>query len=301
MPPGRGLPYDDLTYGNQTGGMAMSTTETERPQTTYALGHTPEEYERLRMQARVWDAPTSRLLDQIGLGPGTSCLDAGCGPGETMRAMAERVGPGGRVLGIDADASLGALALAMLHGAGHRQCTFSGQDLTAGEPIPGAPFDLVYTRLLLFHLPQRVDVLARLWAAVAPGGHLLVQDYDLRSISTLPDLDSVAELGRVVTSAFGAAGADVSAGARLPQLFAQAGVGTPDGTDVTGRIEPLMTGRTVLERVFHSVLPTALAHGITTETASAATLASIDRDASRFADRPMLWPLLVSAWKRKER
>ena len=140
----------------------MTTTETERPQAVYALGHTPEEYARLRMQARMWEPATGRLLDQIGLGPGASCLDAGCGPGETMRAMAERVGPAGRVLGIDADPELGARTLATLHGAGHHQCSFQTQDLTTGEPIPGAPFDLVYARLLLFHLPQRVEVLARL-------------------------------------------------------------------------------------------------------------------------------------------
>ena len=29
-------------------------------------------------------------------------------------------------------------------------------------------------------------------------------------------------------------------------------------------------------------------------------LAAIDRDATRFPDRPMLWPLLIGAWKRKE-
>jgi hypothetical protein len=33
---------------------------------------------------------------------------------------------------------------------------------------------------------------------------------------------------------------------------------------------------------------------------AAATLASIDRDAARFPDRPVLWPLLIGAWKRKE-
>jgi SAM-dependent methyltransferase len=280
--------------------MTVSTTETEWPQAEYALGHTPEEYERLRMQARVWEVATGRLLDQVGLGPGASCLDAGCGPGETMRAMAERVGPAGRVLGIDADPALGAMTLAMLHGAGHRHCSFQAQDLTAAEPIRGAPFDLVYARLLLFHLPQRVDVLARLWDAVAPGGHLLVQDYDLRGVSTLPQLDWVGELLRVWAGAFGAVGADVSAGTRLPQLFAQAGVGTPDGTDVAGRIEPLATGRIIMEGAFRSVLPTALARGVTTEAGAAAALASIDRDATRFPDRPVLWPLLIGAWKRKE-
>jgi SAM-dependent methyltransferase len=204
------------------------------------------------------------------------------------------------VLGIDADSALGALAEATLHAAGHRHCSFLARDLTAAEPVPGAPFDLVYARLLLFHLPQRADVLARLWDAVAPGGHLLIQDYDLRSISTLPQLDWAGEVLRVLTGAFGAAGADVSAGARLPQLFAQAGIGTPDGTDVAGHLDPLVTGRAGLEGAFRSVLPTALAHGVTTEQAAAATLASMDRDATRFPDRPMLWPLLIGAWKRKE-
>jgi len=278
----------------------MSIIATGRSQAVYALGHTSQEYQRLRMQARAWAVATGRLLDQVGLGPGASCLDAGCGPGETMRAMAERVGPAGRVLGLDADPALGAMTLAALHDEGHRQCSVQTRDLTAAEPIPGAPFDLVYARLLLFHLPRRVEVLARLWDAVAPGGYLLVQDYDLRSISTLPQLDWADEVLRVFTGAFGAAAADVSAGTRLPQLFAQAGVGTPDGTDVAGRIEPLATGRKIMEGSFRSVLPTALAHGVTTEADAAATLASIDRDAARFPDRPVLWPLLIGAWKRKE-
>jgi ubiquinone/menaquinone biosynthesis C-methylase UbiE len=295
------LPYGELTQGEQTGVSTLSTTETERPKAPYALGHTPEEYERLRMQARVWDAATGRLLDGIGLGPGASCLDAGCGPGETMRAMAERVGPAGRVLGLDADPAIGAMTLTMLHDAGHRQCTFEARDITAGDPVPGAPFDLVYARLLLFHLTERADVLARLWDAVAPGGHLLVQDYDIRGVNTAPELDWLHDVMRVITGAFGAAGADVTTGARLPQLFAQAGVGTPDGTDVAGRIEPLATGRILIESVFRSLLPTALAHGITTEAEAAATLSLIDRDATRFPDRPLLWPLMIGAWKRKER
>ena len=72
----------------------MSTTEAERQHDPYALGRTSREHERLRAQARVWEAATGRLLDQAGLAPGTSCLDAGCGPGETMRVLAQRTGPG---------------------------------------------------------------------------------------------------------------------------------------------------------------------------------------------------------------
>jgi ubiquinone/menaquinone biosynthesis C-methylase UbiE len=277
----------------------MNTMEAQRQQDRYALGHTPEEYDRLRAQARVWEAATGRLLDQVGLAPGASCLDAGCGPGETMRLMAQRVGPTGRVVGIDRDAPLGALAQTMLHDAGHRHCEFHPHDLTGPAPVPGAPFDVVYARLLLFHLPERVAVLARLWDAVAPGGHLVVQDYDLRSADVLPSLDSLDELKRVIVGAFTAAGCDVHAGARLPVLFTQAGLGAPDSTDVAGRLEPLASGLPLFDRTFRSLLPTALAHGITTEAGAAATLAAASRDAARFADRQLLWPLLIGAWKRK--
>jgi SAM-dependent methyltransferase len=278
----------------------MSTTEAERTPDRYALGRTPQEHERLRTQARIWEAATGRLLDQVGLAPGASCLDAGCGPGETMRLMAHRVGPTGRVTGIDVDAALGSMAQEMLHDAGHRHCQFLAHDLTADEPIPGAPFDLVYARLLLFHLPQRVAVLRRLWDAVAPGGHLVVQDYDLRTIGVLPTLPSVEEVARVLTGAFGAVGCDVQVGATLPLLLAQAGAGAPDGTDVAGRIETFAAGRPMLERTFRSILPAAVAHGITTGQDADATLAEVDRDANHFADRPFMWPLLVGAWKRKE-
>ena len=278
----------------------MSTTEATRPPGTYTLGHTPQEYERLRAQARQWEAATARILDQVSVPEGASCLDAGCGPGETMRMLAQRAGPGGRVLGIDIDSSIGALAMEMLHGSGHRQCAFQAHDLTAGEPVPGAPFDVVYARLLLFHLPQRVAVLARLWDAVAPGGHLVVQDYDTRTFGVLPDLPGFAEVKRVILGTFSAAGADLAAGARLTHLFMQAGAGVPDGTDVTGRIEPLGAGGRILaESVFRSLLPVALAHGITTEDAAAAALSALDREAARFADSPVLWPLMIGAWKRK--
>jgi SAM-dependent methyltransferase len=296
---GRGDSIDPDTQSRR--GHLMPTVEAGPRHDSYALGRTAHEYERLRGQARGWEHATGRLLDQVGLAAGASCLDAGCGPGETMRLMAGRVGAGGRVLGLDVDGPLGATALGALHAAGYRQCRFAVHDLSAAGPVPGGPFDVVYARLLLFHLPERAEVLARLWDAVAPGGHLVVQDYDVRSVSVLPGLDTVTEMMRVVCAAFAAAGCDIEAGARLPQLFATAGAGAPDGTDVAGRLEPLAVGRRLLEGTFRSVLPGGLAHGVTTEAAAAATLAAFDKDCARFPDRPVLWPLLIGAWKRKER
>jgi hypothetical protein len=56
-----------------------------------------------------------------------------------------------------------------------------------------------------------------------------------------------------------------------------------------------------VERTFRSVLPGALAHGITTDADAAATLAALAADSDRYPDRPLLWPLLIGAWKRRER
>jgi SAM-dependent methyltransferase len=282
--------------------MTMSSTlDAQRVTGAYALGRTPQEYERLRVQSRAWEATTSRLLDQVGLASGASCLDAGCGPGETMRLMAQRVGPAGHVTGIDVDAPLGAQAMRMLQNSGHRQCRFVPLDVTADEPIPGAPFDLVYARLLLYHLPQRVSVLRRLWDAVVAGGHLLIQEYDLRSVGVTPTLSSIEDLRRVLTEAFTAAGCDVQIGARLPELFTEAGIGAPDGTDVSGHLESLADAHRMFKAAYTSVLPTATAHGITTERRAAATLSELAHDAERFPSRCALWPLLVSGWKRKPR
>ncbi len=56
----------------------------------------------------------------------------------------------------------------------------------------------------------------------------------------------------------------------------------------------------MVAQVFRSVLPVALAHGITTEEGAAATLAAVERDTARYADGQLMWPLLVGAHKRKD-
>jgi hypothetical protein len=56
----------------------------------------------------------------------------------------------------------------------------------------------------------------------------------------------------------------------------------------------------MLSAVLRSVLPTALAHEITTQEKADACFAGLARDAASAPDRPALWPLLIAAWKRKD-
>src|SRR5262249_51237808 len=139
----------------------------------------------------VWEPSTRLALERVGLAAGASVLDAGCGPGEAMRLMAERVAANGSVVGLDMDANLGAVALEALRRRGPDVYRFVQGDVTQMPSIGGAPFDLVFARLLLFHMVQPAYILQRLWQWVKPGGVLLVMDYDTTGIRSLPQHPAV--------------------------------------------------------------------------------------------------------------
>ena len=202
-------------------------------------------------------------------------------------------------MGVDVDGPLGAQALRSLHAGGHHQSAFERADVSEVDRILGGPFDLVFARLLLFHVHDRVGVLRRLWDWVAPGGHLVVQDYDVEPCGVQPDLDTVDEFRRVVAGAFEGAGCDIRAGHHLPLLFGEAGIGVPDGTDVAGRLESFAAASAMLGAVYRSILPGALALGLTTEERSEQWFSDLARDTVEAGDHVALWPLMIGAWKRR--
>jgi SAM-dependent methyltransferase len=267
--------------------------------TGYVLGREPREHDRLREQALWWEPSTAALLDRIGLAAGSRCLDVGCGPGETMRLLAERVARGGKVVGLDVDGPLGAQAIEALHGAGHVQCAFVPFDVEGGEPIPGGPYDLVFARLLLLYVDDPVTVLRRLWGALAPGGHLVIQDHDLLSGDIVPALDSSEEFFQVVRETFRRTGRDMRPGLHLAARFAEAGIGEPDGMDVAAWLAPLPRLAPMYEEVYRSILPAALSLGATTEQRAEAWFEAFARESAGAGAHAALWPLLIGAWKEK--
>ncbi|MDR2984058.1 MAG: hypothetical protein LBV34_04375, partial [Nocardiopsaceae bacterium] len=69
----------------------------------YALGSSKGESDRLLRQAEELAEDNAALLDRVGLRPGQSAIDLGCGPRGILSVLAGRVCPGGRVVGLDAD------------------------------------------------------------------------------------------------------------------------------------------------------------------------------------------------------
>ena len=65
--------------------------------------------ERLRLLSRVMHGATTRLLDHVGVRPGMSYLDMGCGGGDVTIELAKRAGPTSQIVGEDIDAILQAV------------------------------------------------------------------------------------------------------------------------------------------------------------------------------------------------
>ncbi len=70
---------------------------------SYTLGTGAGEQERLRAQADDLRPHSDDLFGRIGVKPGWSALDLGCGPSGSLGLLAELTGPDGRVLGLDAN------------------------------------------------------------------------------------------------------------------------------------------------------------------------------------------------------
>jgi ubiquinone/menaquinone biosynthesis C-methylase UbiE len=135
---------------------------------------------RMDVLARLYDEPTQRALERVGVGAGWHCLEVGGGGGSVARWLAGRVGAKGRVLCTDINTRI-------IDGHGGNtpgnlevQC----HDI-ANDPLPTASFDLVHARLVLIHVPQRERALERMVAALKPGGWLVIEDFD--SASVQPD------------------------------------------------------------------------------------------------------------------
>ncbi len=134
--------------------------------------------ERYRSAPALWSGqPNPQLVAEIAeLPPGTA-LDAGSGEGADAIWLAER---GWRVTGVDFSTT--ALARAAEHAAARGEdvaarIDWHHADLTTWAP-PEAAFGLVSAQYM--HLPPepRAALFARLAAAVAPGGWLLIVGHD---------------------------------------------------------------------------------------------------------------------------
>lgn len=127
-----------------------------------------------------------RILDVLPLTPAMKVLDLACGDGFYSRRIADRLGPGGSVTGVD-------LNLAYLDEARQEAARQTGEatiDFVAASfdrlPFPDDTFDFVWCAQSLYSLPEPVVVLRTLARVLRPGGIVAVLENDTMHQVFLP-------------------------------------------------------------------------------------------------------------------
>ena len=132
----------------------------------------------LSARQRLWQHQTpffdiaGWVLSLAGLSPGLRVLDAGCGNGEYLRALA-----GQPVLAAGCDLSMG-----MLRSAGYR--ALLNADITA-LPLRDETFDVVLAAHMLYHVPDRPAAVRELRRVLAPGGVCIAVTNGARHLRSL--------------------------------------------------------------------------------------------------------------------
>ena len=150
---------------------------------------------RLSVLASVLEPTTGTVLDRFEPLKGRLAIDAGCGGGDVSFEIAERVGPGGKVVAFDLDETKLAAAREGASARGLAHLDFVKGSVA--EPWPAREASFVYVRFVLTHLPRPEALLARAlprpeWTHEA---HLAATTYLLMR---RPDVDIDAELPGII-------------------------------------------------------------------------------------------------------
>lgn len=184
-----------------------------------------QEHDRLRALEAMFDDASIHFLGRLGVSPGWRCLEVGAGAGGVARWLADQVGPTGQVLATDVDPRF-------LDSDGRSNLEVAQHDILS-DPLPHGSFDLVHARAVLEHISDRHQALARMVAAVRPGGWVLVEDVDFGAAMAgalaryLDSHDHASSYQRIMggfETLFTAIGADASFGPQLPQALRDAGL-----------------------------------------------------------------------------
>jgi 2-polyprenyl-3-methyl-5-hydroxy-6-metoxy-1,4-benzoquinol methylase len=133
--------------------------------------------------SQMLDPFTHIRLTQAGLSAGSRCLEIGAGRGSIAAWMADQVGPSGEVIATDVKPQ---------HVTPHEGVTVIEHNITVDE-LPEGDFDIIHARAVLQHLPERREVLAKLTAALRPGGAVVIEELESRwSTSVLAAADERA-------------------------------------------------------------------------------------------------------------
>jgi len=247
-----------------------------------------DERTRLRALEAVLDPGTIRALQAVGVGKDWRCLEVGGGGGSVARWLSEHAGT---VVATD-------LSPRFLEEINAPNLEVRKANVVT-EPLEQNSYDLVHSRDVLEHIPEREAVLDKMVAALKPGGWLVAEDVDFTAALRL---DGFGEKGEVITldgkwyaaaaQAMTKLGIDPEYGRKLPWRLRARGL-----TEISADVRAvLIKGNTLTAKLYELSLTQQrrLISGYLTED-------EIDRVAAVLQDEDYMafGPFHVAAWGRK--
>jgi SAM-dependent methyltransferase len=234
------------------------------PVQTYSLGASEAELARLDAQAASIAMPTATFLRSAGVASGMRVLDLGTGLGHVAFELAELVGPAGAVVGIDQAPAMLAVAEQRRVASGIENVRFVDADVHAFRD--GEAFDAIVGRLILFHLPDPVEVLRHHVGGLAEDGLMLMIDFDVGSVRSEPPVPLFDTARDWVIQAFRRAGANPMIGIQLGVVLHDAGLNDIQTFGIQSYLAPDdAAAPALLSGVVNSLAPVIVESGIATE------------------------------------
>lgn len=167
------------------------------------------------------------------------------------------------------------------------------------DEVGGQLFDLTFGRMALLFTRDPVGMLRRMLSWTKPGGYVAVQDLHMRTMSLYPHHEACSEFLRVIVETCKRSGQDIEFASKLPVYFVEAGIGTPDGTDVSLPMTSLGPFIAHYQPLCRSLLPKAIEFGVTTQAQMQGVFADIEQAVADERRYSALWPAMIGVWKRK--
>jgi ubiquinone/menaquinone biosynthesis C-methylase UbiE len=188
----------------------------------YLLGDSAAEIRHLVEQAEVYAKEATELFDLIGVDEGSSAIDVGCGVLGVVHLLAERVGAGGRVVGLDREARMVESGRRLAERRGLR-VEFLEAD-AAASGLPDHSFDLVHTRTLLLNVQNPGEILAEMVRIAKPDCMVAVQEPDASAWNCDPPHPAFDVLRSAILDTYRRTGKDFSIGRRIGRMLREAGL-----------------------------------------------------------------------------
>lgn len=117
------------------------------------------------------------LVAELAPRPGERALDVGCGRGAVLFPLADAVGPTGSVVGVDLAPGMVERTRADVAAAGLATPVAVLLGDAEAPDLPGPPFDLVASSLVLFFLTDPLAALVAWHEVLVPGGRVGVSTF----------------------------------------------------------------------------------------------------------------------------